>query len=60
MTLDVAFFKKGETVFDVFYRIGYVLTVFPGGVDLDGAAGALREAGFAANDMAEARVPDRK
>jgi hypothetical protein len=30
MTLDVAFFKKGETVFDGFYPLGYVLMVFPG------------------------------
>ena len=51
MTLDVAFFKKGETVFDVFYPIGYLLPVFPGGADLDGAAAALREAGFAANEI---------
>jgi len=51
MTLDVAFFKKGETAFDVFYPTGYVLTVFPGGADLDGAAGALRDAGFAASDV---------
>ena len=55
MTLDVAFFKKGETVFDVFYPIGYLLTVFPGGADLDGAAAALREAGFAANEIGVAR-----
>jgi hypothetical protein len=51
MTLDVAFFKKGETVFDVFYPIGYLLAVFPGGADLDGAAAALREAGFAAQEI---------
>ena len=51
MTLDVAFFKKSETVFDVFYPIGYVLTVFPGGADLDGAAAALREAGFAPDEI---------
>ena len=55
MTLDVAFFKKGETVFDVFYPSGYVLTVFPGGADLDGAAAALREAGFAADDVGVAQ-----
>lgn len=55
MTLDVAFFKSGETVFDVFYPTGYVLTVFPGGADLDGAAWALREAGFAASEIGVAR-----
>jgi hypothetical protein len=51
MTLGVEFFKGGETVFDVFYPTGYLLTVFPGGADLDGAAAALRAAGFAASDI---------
>ena len=55
MTLDAAFFRKGETVFDVFYPKGYVLMVFPGGADLDGAAGALREAGFAADEIGVAQ-----
>jgi hypothetical protein len=51
MTVDVDFFKQRETVFDVFYPIGYLLTVFPGDADLDGAAGALREVGFPASDI---------
>ena len=55
MTIDVEFFKQGETVFDVFYPIGYLLTVFPGDADLDGAAGALRKAGFAEHDIGVAK-----
>ena len=56
MPLDVAFFKQGETVFDVFYPTGYVLTVFPGDANLDGAASALRAAGFAADQVGVARA----
>jgi hypothetical protein len=58
MTLDAAFFKSGETVFDVFYPIGYLLMVFPADADLDGAAGALRGAGFAADDIGVARAAE--
>ena len=56
MTFDVAFFKRGDTVLDVFYPIGYVLAVFSGGADLEGAAAALREARFSADEVASHRM----
>ena len=51
MTLDAAFFKKGETLFDVFYPTGYVLAVLPVVADLGRAAAAVREAGFAPDEI---------
>jgi len=60
MTLDASFFKGGETSFGVFYPVGYVLSVFPGAVDLDEVAAALRAAGFDADEVGVARADEAR
>ena len=51
MAIDWTFFKRGDTSFGIFYPTEYVLAVYRDGETAARAADALRDAGFAADDL---------
>jgi len=58
MALHSADFQGGDTEFGIFYPNGYVLSVFPDAAHADRAVAALRDAGFATNDLVVATGAD--
>jgi hypothetical protein len=58
MAIDSKFFKRGDTSFGIFYPHEYVLSVYPDGETAARAADALRDAGFAVDDLLVASGAD--